>query len=116
VVFQNNYVMSIEFTSTISGATWLLTNVYAPCDPDGRQSFLAWLSDIVMSDDTYWLLLGDFNLIRRPSDRNKLRGNVRGMLNFNAAISSLRLEELKLVGNKFTWSNKQQSPLLERLD
>jgi hypothetical protein len=42
--------------------------------------------------------------------------NVSDMLSFNAAISSLRVEELKLNGNKFTWSNMQQSPLLERLD
>jgi hypothetical protein len=26
------------------------------------------------------------------------------------------LEELKLLENKFTWTNKQASPLLERLD
>jgi hypothetical protein len=38
------------------------------------------------------------------------------MLNFNVAISSLRLEELKLIGNKYTWMNKQESPLLEILD
>jgi endonuclease/exonuclease/phosphatase family metal-dependent hydrolase len=35
---------------------------------------------------------------------------------FNAAISNLRVEELNLLGNKFTWTNKQVSPLLERLD
>jgi hypothetical protein len=38
------------------------------------------------------------------------------MLNFNAAVSALRLEKLKLLGNKYTWTNKQASPLLERLD
>jgi hypothetical protein len=38
------------------------------------------------------------------------------MFNCNVAISSLRLEELRLLGNKVTWSNKQESPLLERLD
>jgi hypothetical protein len=38
------------------------------------------------------------------------------MLKFNAAISNLRLEELQLIGNKFTWTNKQDMPLLERLD
>jgi hypothetical protein len=27
------------------------------------------------------------------------------MMNFNAAISNLRLEELRLQGNKYTWSN-----------
>jgi hypothetical protein len=38
------------------------------------------------------------------------------MLSFNAAISNLGVEELKLYGNKFTWINKQESPMLERLD
>jgi hypothetical protein len=38
------------------------------------------------------------------------------MLNFNVAISNLRLEELKIFGNKYTWANDQKSPLLERLD
>jgi hypothetical protein len=35
-------------------------------------------------------------------------------LAFNDAISNLRLEELKLYGNKYTWSNYQQSHLLIR--
>jgi hypothetical protein len=45
--------------------------------------------------------VGDFNLIRRPNDENNPGGNVQGMLGFNTAISNLRLEELKLVGNKY---------------
>jgi len=35
---------------------------------------------------------------------------------FNSAITSLGLEEIPLQGRKFTWTNKQQPPLLERLD
>jgi hypothetical protein len=38
------------------------------------------------------------------------------MLKFNEVISHLGLEELLLQGSRFTWSNKQASPLLERLD
>jgi hypothetical protein len=57
-------------------------------------------------DDCDWLVVGDFNLIHHPSDRNKPGGNVQNMLQFNAAISNLRLEEIKLIGNKFTWTNK----------
>jgi hypothetical protein len=38
------------------------------------------------------------------------------MFLFNAAISSLGLIELPLQGRKYTWSNKQVPPLLERLD
>lgn len=35
---------------------------------------------------------------------------------FNAAISALGLVELPLKGKRFTWTNKQHPPLLERLD
>jgi hypothetical protein len=52
--------------------------------------------------DTDWLIIGDFNFIRRHSDRNKPWGNNNDMLSFNAAISNLRLEELKLYGNHYT--------------
>jgi hypothetical protein len=86
----------------MSGARWILTNVYAPCSPDERQDFLNWMNDIDMSVDTDWLLVGDFNLIRRLSDQNKNGGNIHDMLSFNATLSNLRLEELKLFGNKYT--------------
>jgi hypothetical protein len=35
---------------------------------------------------------------------------------FNEAISYLGLVDIPLKDRRFTWSNKQQSPLLERLD
>ena len=62
-----------------------------------------------------WLVIGDFNLLRKPKNRNK-PGDVNEMLLFNDAISSLGLIELPLYGRKFTWTNKQPSPLMERLD
>jgi hypothetical protein len=61
-------------------------------------------------------VVGDFNLLRKPDDRNRPGGNISEMLEFNAAISNQRLEELKLYGTKYIWTNKQLSPLLERLD
>jgi hypothetical protein len=45
-----------------------------------------------MPDDTYWLIIGDFDLIRQQSDRNKSGGNIQDMLNFNDAIIYLILE------------------------
>lgn len=69
-----------------------------------------------MPDDICWLVVGDFNLMRKPEDRNRLGGNVSEMFLFNETISSLGLEEIPLHGRKYTWTNKQQPPLLERLD
>jgi hypothetical protein len=116
LIVHNRFALSIEINSVISGASWILTNVYAPSSLDGRAEFLAWMNSIDMPHDIVWLLLGDFNLIRRLSDRNKPRGNIQNMLDFNASISNLRLEELKLNWNRFTWTNNQSSPLLESLD
>jgi hypothetical protein len=90
--------------------------VYAPYTPEGKQAFLDWFQQIDMPTNVDWLVVGDFNLIRRAKERNKPGGNVPYMLRFNAAISALGLEELKLNGNRFTWTNKQSSPLLERLN
>jgi hypothetical protein len=60
--------------------------------------------------------LGDFNFIRQLSNINKPGGDINGMLLFNEAISNLGLVELPLKGRKYTWSNMQKTPLLERLD
>jgi hypothetical protein len=69
-----------------------------------------------MPDHVDWLIVGDFNLIRQPSNRNKLGADVQEMFLFNEAISAQGWVELPLHGRHFTWSNKQDPPLLERLD
>jgi hypothetical protein len=75
--------MSIEFVSTVSGASQVLTNIYAPCTPEGKIEFLDWFANIDMSDETDWLIVGDFNLIRRQDDRNRPGGNIQEMMAFN---------------------------------
>lgn len=66
--------------------------------------------------DTNWILMGDLNFIRTPSDRNRPGGDVNEMLMFNEAISNLGLLELPLQGRKYSWSNTQENPLLVKLD
>lgn len=95
---------------------WTLTNVYGPCTPEGKRDFIDWMKNIQMPDDTDWLLVGDFNLTRSPEDKNKPGGSISEMFMFNEAISILGLIDLPLQGKKYTWTNKQQSPLLEKLD
>jgi hypothetical protein len=116
LVFQNSYAVSVEFFSKHSDAHWILTNIYAPCTYSGKRDFLQWFTDIQMPEDVNWLIVGDFNLCRSPDDRNRPGGDLSAMFLFNEAISSLGLIELPLKGRCYTWSNKQQTPLLERLD
>jgi len=115
MVFSNDFSIS-ELTSKHDDSTWLLTNIYAPCTSSGKPLFLHWLKDIQMPPEVNWLLAGDFNLIRKPADRNKPGGDLAETLLFNEALIALGVVELPLHGQRFTWSNKQLSPLLERLD
>lgn len=115
-IFQNHYAQSIEFTSKLSADQWVLTNIYAPCTAEGRAHFLEWFANIDMPDTVDWLVLGDFNLIRYPENRNKPGGDINNMFAFNEALSNLGLTELPLHGQKYTWTNKQDHPLLQRLD
>lgn len=36
--------------------------------------------------------------------------------NFNAIISAYELREINMTGGKFTWSNNQPDPTLDKLD
>jgi exonuclease III len=102
LAFQNEFSLSVNLTNNLTNEKWLLTNIYGPCHCDQKAVVLEWFSNIDMPDNTDWIVMGDFNFIRKPSDRNKPGGDVNEMLLFNDAISNLGLVELPLKGRKFT--------------
>jgi hypothetical protein len=75
-----------------------------------------WLFDLNIPPKEDQLLVGDFNFIRSPHDRNKPGSNINDMLTFNDFIREQNITELPLKGRTFTWSNLQDNPLLEKLD
>lgn len=83
----NNFAITTEFRSRHDNSKWVLTCVYGPCTPEGKGIFLHWFRNIQMSPETDWLILGDFNLIRKVEDRNRPGGDISEMFRFNAAIS-----------------------------
>jgi hypothetical protein len=81
---------------------WWLTNIYAPCTPAGREVFLHWFSNLEVLADRLWIIIGDFNMIRIPENRNKPGGDIQRMLDFNMAISQLGVQEIPLKGQAYT--------------
>jgi hypothetical protein len=67
-----------------------------------------------MTDNMDWLILGDFNFIRKPSNRNKPSGDINGMLFFNEAISNLGATCSKLHYLK-DWTGSSLLPLGQAL-
>jgi len=106
----------ITFCSRHNNTKWTLICVYAPCTLEGRDDFLAWFKNLNLDSASDWIILGYFNLIRKPKNRNRPGGDLNNMFKFNEAISFLGINEITLQGRKFTWSNMQPSPLLEKLD
>jgi hypothetical protein len=68
--------------------SWVLTFVFAPYTTKRKREFLKWFSNIEMPDTRRWLILGDFNLMRRSNYRNRDGGNIQKIFYFNEAISS----------------------------
>jgi hypothetical protein len=62
------------------------------------------------------MIVGDFNLLSAPSDKNNSNFNAALASSFNDAIRTLALFELPLLDRRYTWTNKRDTPVLARLD
>ena len=109
----NDYSLSITFTSNHNGESWILSNIYGPCQHKDRNNFIDWFK---IQDGINWLVLGYLNYVRYPDNRNRDGGNIIDMLAFSEAISNHTLIEIPLKGKNYTWSNMQDASLLEKLD
>jgi hypothetical protein len=69
VVFASPFALSMHFTACQNNKSWYLTTVYGPCQGTERVDFINWLTNIQMPADIDWLIMGDFNYIRYPSNR-----------------------------------------------
>lgn len=64
----------------------------------GKLEFLHWVKHIRMQEEINWLVVGDFNLLRNPSNRNRPGGNLQDLFLFKEAISAQGWVELPLHG------------------
>ena len=71
----------------------------------------------VCSKETLPIIIGgDFNIIRRPDEKNNENYSDRWPFMFNAVIDALNLREIELSGRKFTWANNLRNQTFEKLD
>jgi exonuclease III len=99
-----------------SGFIWNFINVYGAAQNDQKQNFLSELSSFCSKCSHPLLIGGDFNILRRESDKNKPGGTNKWSALFNSIIDVHDLIELDLSGRHFTWSNNRNPPTFEKLD
>jgi exonuclease III len=93
-----------------------LISVYGPAQVDQKANFLSELVWVYSKDTIRIIIGGDFNIIRRPDEKNNDNYNDRWPFMFNAVIDSLNLRELELSSRKFTWANNMPNQTFEKLD
>lgn len=93
-----------------------LTNVYGPCEGHRRLEFfreLRQLGEIIIRP---WSVVGDFNVLRDPSDNNRATSYSRPMQETHVLIDTLGWLDLPFPKNHFTWSNMQLNLTLSCLN
>jgi hypothetical protein len=81
-----------------------------------KTTFLQEIQELKPQSRIKWLLLGDFNLIYKASDKNKRRLNLSLMNRFSDMLECCVLKEINLQNRRFTWSNERTNPTLIKLD
>lgn len=99
-----------------SSVPWWITIVYGPQLDHDKVQFLDELLTFRNGHQGPWFLCGDLNMIYRAQDKNNDRLDRRCMRRFWSFLNRARLEELNLVGRRYTWSNERDRPTLELLD
>ena len=115
-ISKDYFQITVELTSKLDNTVYFITNVYGPNSVEGKTEFSNWLLNVNIQPMQLWLIVGDFNYIRGPENRNRGGGDHNDMMHFNNIIINLDLVEIPLKGRQFTWSNMQDTPLLEKLD
>jgi hypothetical protein len=114
--FMTNHTISAIVYDARCNQSWTISRVYGPQGDLEKKLFIRELRHLKSSVMSSWLMLGYFNLIYRPEDKNNGRLDQRLMHRFRRALNYLEVKEVELEGQKFTWSNSQASPTLTRID
>ena len=114
-VVIGSFSVSVKFLLDGCGPLWL-SAVYGPNNPLTRKDFWVELSDLFSLTSLSWCVGGDFNVIRRSSE--KLGGSrfTSSMRDLDGFIRESELHDPPLRNAFFTWLNMQELPVCKRLD
>ncbi|RVW92465.1 Transposon TX1 uncharacterized 149 kDa protein [Vitis vinifera] len=114
-VVLGSFSISVKFAVDGSEQFWL-SAVYGPNSTALRKDFWVELSDIFGLSSPCWCVGGDFNVIRRCSEKLGGARLTPSMKDLDDFIRENKLIDPPLRSASFTWSNMQEHPVCKRLD
>jgi exonuclease III len=115
-VDKGDFMIKVLMAHKESGFIWNFINVYGAAQNEYKQVFLTELASFCSNCKHPMLIGGDFNILRKDSDKNKPGGTNCWSSLFNSIIDVNSMIELDLSGRLYTWSNNRVPPTFEKLD
>jgi hypothetical protein len=112
---EGKYFLQLNLWDKDKKMKWNFINVYGAAQEENKIEFLTELADTIHKIKEPVLLGGDFNIIRHSKEKNK--GGIHKHTGlFNSIINTYELIDIHMSGGRYTLSNNQINPTLERLD
>jgi len=110
------FSVSVCFSGKNLDFKWHLTGVYAPNDRAEREETWWELGAARGLFTGPWVLCGDFNAVRYPSEKYNCNRINRAMTELSEFIEDMELMDLDLAGGEFTWRRGDRHSTAARLD
>ncbi|OMO87944.1 reverse transcriptase [Corchorus capsularis] len=97
--------------------SWFLTCIYAPPVLENRLEFWNVIREVAASVSGAWIIGGDFNEVMTSDEKERgLPLENRRVLPFHDVIFDCGLMDMGFKGQRFTWQNRREANIRERLD
>lgn len=107
--FQGDGYVGVILDWGVDNTRCTVINVYSKCDlPAKRNLWENLIGERQSRDGGVWCVLGDFNVVRRRDERRGVNAEASlvqtlEMFLFNAFLGDMELEDLNVLGRRFTW-------------
>ena len=112
----NNFSVSCHWKGVNDGLEWVGTGLYGPTNDLLRRELWAELQSVHLVWNLPWVVFGDFNVVRFPSERLGCTRLTPPMVDSSDFFESSHLVDLPLGGGPYTWSNGSTIPSMSRID
>lgn len=122
VVSKSLQMITVEVIRPSNNTSSFISVIYAANTVDERVLLWAEINALALLHNLGskpWLVIGDFNQIRDPSEHSKqpTLNMDKKIRDFNNCLLDANLEDLNFRGTTFTWWNKRKlAPLAKKLD
>ena len=110
---EGNFYTKFLLKNKEDGFTWALYAIYGPAQQQYKTSFLAELASVCSKETHPMLIGGDFNILRKPEEKNNDNFDPKWPNLFNSVIELADLQEINLSGRLYTWANDLTPPTYE---